>query len=145
MTRRLLRVRQDAGLAEEARDRVGRLGTLAQPLRRLLGVDPDVHGVRARVVVADRVERATVAGVGAAGGARPGAGRATGGGVGAVGDDDPVAGLLRRADARESDADCHGVCFPPWGSFAAAGPTPAVSRHCVMRVVRATASRPSWM
>src|SRR3989304_3913716 len=74
MTRRLLRGRQDAGLAEEARDRVGRLGALAQPLRRLLGVDLDVHGVRARVVVADRVERATVAGVAAGGGGDAGGG-----------------------------------------------------------------------
>ena len=43
----------------------------------------------ARVVVAERLDRAAVAG------------------AAAVGDDDAIGRLLRRADARQPDADCH--------------------------------------
>src|SRR6202008_3437331 len=34
-------------------------------------------------------------------------------GAAAVGDDDPIGWLLRRADARQPNADCHAVLLPP--------------------------------
>ena len=63
----------------------------------------ELDRLAARVVVTERLEGAAVAG------AAP------------VGDDDAVRRLLVRADARQSDADCHGCCVPPLGSGVRAG------------------------
>src|SRR5689334_7495218 len=91
----LLLGRNDAGVAEQSEDGVGRLRALREPGAGLLGVDVDLDRFRPRVVVADRLDRAAVAR-----GAR-------------VGDDHAVGRLLRRADARQPDPDCHGLLLPP--------------------------------
>src|SRR5581483_3301199 len=51
----------DAGLTEEIRDAIGRLGALAQPLAGFFAVD--LHGgwIGARVVMADDIDREAVA------------------------------------------------------------------------------------
>ena len=76
--------------AEQAGDGVGRLGALGEPGLGLVGVDLELDRLGARVVVAERLDATAVAG------------------AAAVGDDDTIGRLLRRADAREPDADCHG-------------------------------------
>ena len=86
-------------LTEESDDGVGRLGALREPGLRLLLVDLELDRFGARVVVPERLDRATVAG------------------TATVGDHDAVGRLLRRADARQSDADCHVGC----GSSSASG------------------------
>src|SRR3712207_1195487 len=56
----LLAGRQDAGLLEQAGDGVGRLRALGQPVLRLVGVDVQLDGLRARVVVADGIDGAAI-------------------------------------------------------------------------------------
>src|SRR4029077_17713246 len=85
----LLLCRQDAGGAEQASHGVRRLGALRHPRLRLLGIYLEVDRLGARVVVPERLDRATVPGA-------PG-----------IGYHDPVAGCLLRADARESDPNRH--------------------------------------
>src|SRR5690349_13579954 len=58
----LLLGREDPRRAEEPCDGVGRLGALGEPGARLVGVDVELDRLRARVVVADRLDRPTVAG-----------------------------------------------------------------------------------
>src|SRR4051794_1102057 len=83
----------DARVPEQAKDGVRRLGALREPGLRLVGIDLERDRIGPRVVVAKRLDRSTVAC------------------ASAVGDDDPVGRLLRRADAREPDTDCHGYSF----------------------------------
>src|SRR6478609_9043971 len=93
----LLLGRQDAGGLEQAGDRVGRLGALGKPRRRLLGVDVELDRLGPGVVVADRRDRPAV----------PGRAR--------VGDDHAVGWLLPRDHARQPDADCHRCCVSSMG------------------------------
>src|SRR5258705_4471425 len=95
----------DAGRAEEAEDGIRWLGALGLPGGRLLGVDVELDRLGSRVVVADDLDRPTVAG-GAA-----------------VGDDDAVGRLFRRAHARQPDSDCHLGLVPPWYTVRRWGPT----------------------
>src|SRR6266566_2123474 len=86
----------DAGRAQEAEDGVRRLGALGQPGGRLFGVDVELDRLGSGVVVADDLDRPTVAG------GAP------------VSDDDAIGRLLRRAHARQPDSDCHLDLIPPW-------------------------------
>src|ERR1700750_2436602 len=66
-----------------------RLGAVLEPVARALLVDVDRRGLRLRVVLADRLDRAPVAR------------RAF------VGDDDAPDRILLRTHASKSDSDCH--------------------------------------
>src|SRR5258708_37495013 len=77
----------DARCPEESEDGIGRLRALGQPGLRLVGVDLEVDRFGTRVVVADRLDRATVPG------------------VAAVGDDDPAGRPLPRADPPQPGAN----------------------------------------
>ena len=101
-------------------------GALRQPLGGLLGVDVDLDGLAARVVVTERVERAAV----------------TGGA--AVGDDEAVAGLLGRTDSGEADSDCQGTLETSCGAWrwasAGGGAGVEIAGHHVRCPANGTAS-----
>src|SRR5919109_178832 len=81
--------RLDALGAQQGRDRLRRAGALLQPVLRPILVDDDQGGVRLRVVLADGLDRATVAR------------RAL------VGDDNPPDRVLLRPDPAKSDSHGH--------------------------------------
>src|SRR3990170_3156029 len=86
---------QHARHLEQPLDGVGRLGALREPRLRALDVDLELDGLRPRVVVPDRLDRATVAR------------------VAGIRDDDTVRRLLLRPDAREPDPNGHPGAIPP--------------------------------
>src|SRR5829696_7682031 len=101
----------DALGPQQGRHRLRGLGAVLEPVARALLVEDDRRGLGLRVVLADRLDRATVAR------------RAF------VGDDDPPDRVLLGTHSSKSDSDCHKVAqisvYGPLGAVRAASRPPA--------------------